>query len=298
MTANLLLVDDDELFCKLTKSLLEKCGHTVTTAQDGQAAWEIIDQDPYCFDLMLLDRQMPKLDGIALLKRIKQDGRYSDFPVIMLTADKSQEDLAEGLAAGAFHYLVKPAGKNVLDLIIKNILSEFSQKRELRKQLGQHANNMKLLHKAEFRFKTLSEAHDMAVWLAMASMNPGRTLTGYSELLINAVEHGNLGITYKQKSQLLIEDRWMEEVESRLSRAEYATRSVRVLLEKTDSESIVTIIDEGEGFDWRPYMEFSPERAFDLHGRGIAMSSSMSFDSLNYQDTGNTVVTRIKLPAA
>jgi hypothetical protein len=59
----------------------------------------------------------------------------------------------------------------------------------------------------------------------------------------------------------------------------------------------VTIIDQGDGFNWQPYLEFSPERAFDLHGRGVAMSKAASFDSLEYQGNGNTVVTRVKLTA-
>ena len=68
-------------------------------------------------------------------------------------------------------------------------------------------------------------------------------------------------------------------------------------VEKSDGTSRVTIIDQGPGFDWGGYLEFSPERVFDLHGRGIAMSRSVSFDSLEYRGTGNTVVTTVALPA-
>ena len=50
------------------------------------------------------------------------------------------------------------------------------------------------------------------------------------------------------------------------------------------------------GFDWKAYLEFSAERVFDLHGRGIAMSKAVSFDSLEYQGNGNTVVALVKLP--
>ena len=70
-----------------------------------------------------------------------------------------------------------------------------------------------------------------------------------------------------------------------------------MILDKSDGTSRVTIIDQGPGFDWAGYLEFSPDRVFDLHGRGIAMSRSMSFDSLEYLGTGNTVVTTVALPA-
>ncbi|MDO9065432.1 MAG: ATP-binding protein, partial [Sulfuricella sp.] len=153
------------------------------------------------------------------------------------------------------------------------------------------------LRQAEFDFRTLQEAKDLALWLADASLDPGRTVNGYSELLINAVEHGNLGITYAEKGQLLREGRWADEVESRLKNPLYSERLVKVVMEKTASSCIVTIADQGSGFDWQKYIGFSPERAFDLHGRGIAMSKAMSFDGLEYLGNGNTVVATVRIPA-
>lgn len=295
MTANILLVDDDEVFRRLTTKILEKCGYRVETAVDGMDAWEKICSDPHRFDLMLLDKQMPRLDGISLLRRVRADRRFDDLPAVMLTADRYKDDLIQGLAAGAICYLVKPAGRGILEHTIKNVLTESQQKRELRKLIGQQASYMKLLRRAQFSFKSLAEANDLALMLAEVSMNPARTLNGYQELLINAVEHGNLGITYAEKGQLLLQDRWADEVEARLQRPEYAERDVSVRLEKTASALIVTIADQGQGFDWKPYIQFSPERAFDLHGRGIAMSTAVSFDCLEYQGAGNIVVATVNL---
>lgn len=295
MTANILLVDDDEVFRRLTTKILEKCGYRVETAVDGMDAWEKIGSDPHRFDLMLLDKQMPRLDGISLLRRVRADRRFDDLPAVMLTADRYKDDLIQGLAAGAICYLVKPAGRGILEHTIKNVLTESQQKRELRKLIGQQASYMKLLRRAQFSFKSLAEANDLALMLAEVSMNPARTLNGYQELLINAVEHGNLGITYAEKGQLLLQDRWADEVEARLQRPEYAERDVSVRLEKTASALIVTIADQGQGFDWKPYIQFSPERAFDLHGRGIAMSTAVSFDCLEYQGAGNIVVATVNL---
>ncbi len=56
-----------------------------------------------------------------------------------------------------------------------------------------------------------------------------------------------------------------------------------------------TIHDEGRGFDWRPYLDMSPSRAFDTHGRGIAMSKLLSFDRLEFLDPGNEGSGSIKL---
>jgi len=295
MAANIFIVDDDEFFRSMTQGVLEECGYSVETAPDGLSAWERINSSPAKFDLILLDKEMPHLDGIALLKRIKSDVRLKDLPVVMLASGTSQEDIISGLDEGAYYYLTKPSTVAVLKLVIKNALEDFIQKRELRILIGLQANYLNLLHKAEFKIQTLSDARDLALFLAEASTDPNRTVSGYSELLINAIEHGNLGIDYEEKSLLLSEERWKDEIEIRLKDSCYCARMVHVTLEKTTTTCIVTIADQGEGFNWPAYLNFSPERVFDLHGRGIAMSKATSFDSLEYLKNGSVVVTTVQL---
>lgn len=298
MSTSLLIVDDDPLIRMVTLELLESTGYLLDAVADGVAAWEMLDGDASRFDLVLLDKQMPRLDGISLLKRLKADPRFKDLPVIMLTSDDRQEDIIEGLAAGAHYYLTKPSTEEVLKAVINSALDGLRQKRELREMVGRQATKLTLLRRAEFCCRTLDEARDLALLLADVSLSPERTVTGYSELLINAIEHGNLEISYAEKGQLLSEGRWLDEVESRLQRPEYAGRQVDVTLEKGATTCCVTIADQGPGFDWQMYVDFRPERVFDLHGRGIAMSRAMSFDSLEYLGNGSRVVTMVRLPGA
>jgi DNA-binding response OmpR family regulator len=163
----------------------------------------LIDRDPTGFDLLLLDKVMPQLDGIALLKRIRADQRFTRLPVVMMTADSQQENIAEGLAAGAFYYLTKPSTPQVLTLVIKNTLDEFRLKRELQDRIGQGCHHLHLLCKAEFVCRTLSDSRDVALFLAAASLAPDRTVSGYSELMINAIEHGNLILSMQLRLILL-----------------------------------------------------------------------------------------------
>jgi CheY-like chemotaxis protein/anti-sigma regulatory factor (Ser/Thr protein kinase) len=296
MYATLLVIDDDDFFRMVTQSVLEQAGYGVVTAEDGMAGWEKLDHAPSCCDLVLLDKNMPRLDGIALLRRIKSDPRFKELPVIMLTGDTNQQDISEGLAEGANYYLTKPSTEAVLKLVIKNALEEHRRRSDLLALVGKQKDNMSLMHRAEFRYRNLAEARNLALLLADASMDPARTVSGYSELLINAVEHGNLGISYAEKSALLNEGRWEEEVEVRLQHPDFADRLVNVTLERTANSCSVTITDQGNGFDWQAYVEFSPERAFDLHGRGIATSKALSFDSLEYLGKGNNVVVTVLRP--
>lgn len=285
----LLLVDDDDFICSVMEAGLVQLGYQVEIANDGWLAWNKLQSVPNHYDLVLLDKNMPRMDGITLLKQLKSDPGLAKLPVVMLTGDHHPEEVAEGLAAGAFYYLIKPAAPQILDAVIINALEDRRRQEELREIVSHQESSHCLIRRGEFAYRTLAEARGLALLLASASQNASRTITGYSELLINAVEHGNLEIGYGEKSRLLAAGCWLEEIERRLSSPQYAARRVEVTLENSDQAFTVTITDQGPGFDWRRYLEFEPERAFDLHGRGIAMSKSFSFDRLEYRGNGNSV---------
>jgi anti-sigma regulatory factor (Ser/Thr protein kinase) len=116
-----------------------------------------------------------------------------------------------------------------------------------------------------------------------------------SELLLNSIEHGNLGISYSEKSQLLIEGRLHEEIEHRLQATPWGSRRVRVSTRRADTEMSIRIQDEGDGFDPSSYLELDPARALDPNGRGIAMARMISFSRLEYQGNGNTVAATVAL---
>ena len=77
----------------------------------------------------------------------------------------------------------------------------------------------------------------------------------------NAVEHGNLGIGYDEKASLLRSGSWREEVERRLNLSENHGKFASLTFETTEEAVVIRIKDEGEGFDWQRYLDFSPERA-------------------------------------
>lgn len=294
MTCRLLLVDDDDFILSVMEAGLAPLGYQVDTALDGLQAWDKLNAAPDAYELVLLDKNMPRMDGISLLKRLKADARLAGLPVVMLTGDNRPEDVAQGLEAGAYYYLVKPATAQIVDAVIRNALEDARRNKELRDIVHRQESGSCLLRRGEFEYRTLQQARNLALTLANASGVAERTINGYSELLVNAVEHGNLGIGYDTKSALLSEGRWAEEIERRLALPEYASRRVEVLAEKTAQAFVVTITDQGKGFDWSGYLDFQPARAFDLHGRGIAMSRNFSFDSIEYRGNGNTVVATVK----
>ena len=114
-------------------------------------------------------------------------------------------------------------------------------------------------------------------------------LSGLMELIVNAIENGNLGISGEEKSTYLADENWNEEVKRRLYLPENLDKTVTVRFEVVDREVYVEIEDQGDGFAWENYMELDANRAYDVHGRGIAMARAYSFDSLEYREDGRLV---------
>jgi two-component system OmpR family response regulator len=104
MAMNLLLVDDDAASRDLFASGLGGFGHRVTCASDGPQALAMLARSS--FDAIVLDRMLPALDGLSVLRHIRREGIRS--PVVMLTAMGRLAEKLEGLEAGADDYLVKP----------------------------------------------------------------------------------------------------------------------------------------------------------------------------------------------
>jgi DNA-binding response OmpR family regulator len=106
MANKILIVDDDPFNLDLLEQELTDHSYTIERASDGEEALKKVES--FLPDVILLDYMMPKMNGIEVVKRLKQDERYKGVPVILLTAKGSQEDKVRGLDAGADDYVVKP----------------------------------------------------------------------------------------------------------------------------------------------------------------------------------------------
>ena len=100
-----LVVDDSLAARTLQKNILLDAGCEVSTAEDGEAAWNLLAQQT--FDLLVSDVDMPKLDGLALTRRVRSSEQIRDLPVILITSLDSPEQRAAGANAGADEYIVK-----------------------------------------------------------------------------------------------------------------------------------------------------------------------------------------------
>ncbi|MDQ7988313.1 MAG: response regulator [Candidatus Dactylopiibacterium sp.] len=289
MSASIMVIDDEPLNLEIIGEYLADSGYRLSYFDDPEAAWATLDARPHDFDLILMDRMMPRLDGLALLSRIKADARMKHLPVIMQTAAAGPEQVSEGLAAGARYYLTKPFRSDALLAIVRAALHDRARWADISRRIAHHSRAVVLLSEARFVLRTLDEAEAVAGLLALGARDAESVAMGLAELLINGIEHGNLGIDFPTKARLKSEDRWLDEVRRRQALAENAGKSVSVALRCEGSQKIVCITDQGPGFDWRPFLEMSPDRAFAPNGRGIAVSRQIAFSALNYLGCGNSV---------
>ncbi|MCB1960694.1 MAG: response regulator [Rhodocyclaceae bacterium] len=285
----ILVVDDEPFNLDIIGEYLEDAGYALEMANSGEEAWERLRAPDKAFDLVVLDRMMPGVDGMELLRRIKADGRLGDTPVIMQTAAASPDQVREGLAAGAYYYLTKPFEPDSLQSIVRAALDDLQHRRALTERLNAHVDALRTMDSGHFSFRTLEEAQALAALVASLCDEPEIVVLGLSELLINAVEHGNLGISFAEKSRLREEGGWEQEVARRLALPEYAEQRAELTVSSAPDEWIFTVQDTGKGFDWQNYLELAPERAFAPNGRGIALARQLAFERLEYLGCGNCV---------
>ena len=290
-----LVVDDQQYNLDIIEEYLADARFDVELEKDSVKAWTRLERQPNKYDIVLLDWMMPNLDGMEMLKRIKADPQLKHIPVIMQTARTNEDDIRQGIEAGAYYYLTKPFDEDHLLTIVNAAVDDFIHLQELEEQLHKKGPSGALDDSANFRIRDLDEATRLASELARACPDPDKVVPGINELLVNAIEHGNLNIGYTEKSQLKHNGVWEKEITHRLSLPEYKDKTVIVDFKKWDKAITITIRDEGNGFDWSNYLEFHPERMFDYNGRGIAMANVFSFDEIKYSDKGNVVTATIFL---
>jgi CheY-like chemotaxis protein len=295
MRPRLLVVDDEEINREIIREYLGGEDCELIEAEDGARALQLLAQ-PARFDAVLLDRMMPGIDGLEVLQRMKADPRLADLPVIVQTAAAAHQQVAEGLKLGAYYYLTKPYHRDSLVAVVHAALALTSQRQDLERQIHEQHGVMHLVEHARYRLRTLEEARCLAAALGAACTAPERAGMGIAELLVNAIEHGNLGITFEEKAELLSAGRWKKEVELRLALAENAGKCVEVGFWREGAELVVRVRDQGKGFDPTRFLSLDESRAFYPNGRGIALARQIAFASIQYVGCGNEV--EVRLPAA
>ena len=155
---------------------------------------------------------------------------------------------------------------------------------------------LRVLRAIDLECQTREEAEDLADEVAALLPDPIKSRLGLIELLLNAIEHGNLELGRDLKCQLLRERRLDDEIIARLDAEPFRDRRVRVRVTIRDPLVEIAITDDGPGFDWRAALHASTQDCDRPNGRGIAIVSQTCFPGLEYHEPGNIAVVRVAWP--
>ena len=120
MSKRILAVDDSPSIRKMLGFTLRSAGYEVVEAEDGQDGLEMARLGPV--NLVLTDQNMPRMDGLTLVKSLRALPEYKTAPILMLTTESSDQMKAQGRAAGATGWMVKPFDPARLLDVVKKVL--------------------------------------------------------------------------------------------------------------------------------------------------------------------------------
>lgn len=284
----ILIVDDEEMIRLLIKRTLSRFfNYNIVCASNGQEALELYKQTtPLC---VFSDIIMPVMDGITLLEKLKETDPGAN--VVLLTGYGTEEMVIRALRAGALNYLKKPVKVEELILITKKIVTLYHEEQQNKITVVPVREERKLLSIDNNIFE-ISAVINQLLQCATNICKPGSLTgmkTGLYEIIINAIEHGNLDISFEEKSKALEQDNYNDLLEERFNNPDYQNRRVTIEYEMDEDKLSFTIRDEGSGFDWESVtFEDDMESLSRPHGRGILMTR-FYFDEVKFNDTGNEV---------
>ncbi len=125
----ILFVDDDLILAEFARVHLASPSTTIEVAADGAQAWERLNAEP--FDIVLLDIEMPTLDGFQLLQKVRADARFAHLPVVMLTGREDIASIDRAFQLGANSFVSKPINWRQLSYSIRYVLRATRMERDL-----------------------------------------------------------------------------------------------------------------------------------------------------------------------
>lgn len=287
-----MLIEDNNNNAEIIEGFIKlgvNCNYGIIRCKNGKEGYEALEAHHAIIDVILLDKMMPVMSGIEFLQKMKKNEEFNKIPVIMQTASTDKDDICESFKLGAYHFLAKPYSPSVFNAIVKAAIEFYTKQKEMQKAVKNTKTLFKYVNQANFKIRNINDANIISTSLASLFPYPDKVVLGISEMLINAIEHGNLKISYDEKTDLNLQSKWQEEINNRLELPENQDKFVMIDFHKSDDEMVLHIKDQGNGFEYQKYLDFDAARAMDNHGRGIAFANHICFDKVEYLGQGNEV---------
>jgi DNA-binding response OmpR family regulator len=241
-------------------------------------------------DMVITDVRMPRRDGLSLAMAIRQED--PSVPVTVITGHGTESMAIQALRAGVTDFIKKPVRSEDLSAALQRMEAA-------REPLGslELPATVELVESSwTYRLQNDLEAIPPFVDVLLEHCGAGLDRMGLLELslairevLTNAVEHGNLELTYEEKSRALESGSLEQVLRERAARPELGNRRITITAHRRERRMTITVTDEGRGFDWRALPDPSDaSHLLSAHGRGVLLAR-LSVDSLSYSPEGNQV---------
>ncbi len=283
----ILLVEDDSSSRIYLENLLDVNGYKYRSAVNGIEGLNVFEE--YKPDIVITDIQMPIMDGLELLEAIRD--KKSDAIVIITTAYGTENYAIQALQLGANNYLKKPVSNIDLIPVLEKYNAIITSRYSPEVFPGEF-----IYRKYKYEFlatvQTIPKIVDKLLIEASCEFENNERINvelGLVELITNAVEHGNLEITYNEKQEALINNTLDSLYEKKQNDPKYKDKKIAIefCLDNTGYQWIIS--DQGKGFNWNSLADPTDEKnILELNGRGVYITGFL-FDELEYSGKGNIV---------
>ena len=282
----ILAVDGAESRKEIIEGYLSKAGFDVVSVPDGDSALKILDERND-ISVVISDRVLSKKPFMSFLKAMKDDTKNKHIPVIVQTSSPKEYHIMECIDAGAQYYLVHPCAEDVFVSVVKSAHKDTMTYLKLRDEAQKKKHIPKLIKKANFILSTLKEARSLGFFLGYSFDDPEEAARSLITYLSNAV-YANLGIYAREKLEFLSEGTLEKEIARRQGRGDFSARNVCVEIDSNRDLTVIRIVDEGAGFDWKKDTKLIGTLSQNTLGRG-SQTGITYFDNIEYTGRGNEV---------
>ena len=279
-------MDDQEALRTLLARLLEREGFDPLQAEDGTKAVELYKTESPL--VVVSDIMMPKMDGLTLLTEIRRIDRNAT--VILMTGQGNEDVLLKALRGGATNFFKKPfAVRELIEEIRKVVEFRLEAARSsLFSPLLVEETKTFVMPRADSPFFPIINQITLQLPCILPTEDILNLKIGIEEVITNAIEHGNLGISFEEKSKAIQEGRLADLIAQKGRESDAAGRSVRISSRLSPERFELSVRDDGGGFDWRNLPAVEPENLLAFNGRGLFLTK-IYFDGVAFNDAGNEV---------
>lgn len=287
-----MIVDDDPTMQLILQGMVDKAGYKAVIAEKGKKALEFLEVGKDNISVILLDQNLPDMNGMDVVKSMSVDEQLASIPVIMQSASADLKQIRKAIEGGVYSYLSKPFPIEALQTVLGMALRRSDVVRILKDRVSQGYAPANLIRSSAFIMKTREDAKSLSILLSTLFPDPQHVFPGLMAVMINAIEHGTLELGYEKKAELIQKGALGDEIQRLERLKKNKKKEVEVQFIHKDGRLSIRITDQGKGFDWKSYVDFKIKHENFVCGYGV-LKALQSFDEVKYNTAGNQVMVSV-----